>query len=66
MNRIDKARVLIETARDLIRGELIHNEELDEPDKPALREVITTLETADGSLFPYAPDVGEPLEIGGD
>jgi hypothetical protein len=65
VNRIDEARVLIRVARNLIRVELANNPDLDEPDRPPLRRAAIALETVDGDLYPYAPDMGEAMEIDG-
>lgn len=65
MTRVEQARVLIRVARNLLLVEADQNNDLDEPDLHTLLSAKVGLETTDGELFPFAPDMGEPLEVEG-
>ena len=65
MTRIEQARVLIRVARNLLVVERETNQDLDTPDAQQIVGATLSLENADGELFPFAPDMGEALELGG-
>jgi len=66
MTKLDKIRVLLRVSRDMLLDVVENAPDLDEPDRAQLRDVLISLETSDGVLYSYAPDMGEPVELGGE
>jgi len=62
MTNLEKARALLQCAHDLILADLEKNEDYQEEDKPPLRRIAAVVSVADNNLYPYAPDMGEPME----
>jgi hypothetical protein len=65
MNKIDQVRVLLRVARDLLIAETKGNDEYGESSRHNLFGVCLAIETADATLYPFAPDAGEAMLLGG-